>query len=452
MARLFGTDGVRGIANADLSCELTFRIGQAGALLLSSELHHPKILIARDSRISGEMLRFALTAGINSVGADAVDLGMLPTPAAAHLVRAYEADAAVVISASHNSFEYNGIKWFNREGFKLSDEMEDRMEAIVRGEMLAGLPIEEKIGSAIRAHNAIDEYIDSLFETVQQDYSGMKIVLDCANGAASNAAPRLFQRFGAEVVTCFDSPDGVNINAGCGSTHPERLQRKVVELGADVGFAFDGDADRLIAVDEFGRLIDGDVMLSICAVDMKAQNKLAKDTVVATVMSNLGMKLSMKKQGIQVLETDVGDRYVLERMCADGYNLGGEQSGHMIFLDNNTTGDGMLSSLRILDVMTRSKEKLSDLAEICEIYPQTLLNVEVTKEGKAHWQEDEILQKRMQQTEELLGENGRLLVRASGTEPLLRIMIEGKDAGLIQAEAEAIAHCVIDTLGGKIRS
>ena len=452
MTRMFGTDGVRGIANADLTCELAFRIGQAGAKLLTNEAHRPRILIARDSRISGDMLRFAITAGIASVGADAVDIGILPTPGAAYLVRAYEADAAVVISASHNSFEYNGIKWFNGEGFKLSDEIEDQIEAMVGGDALKNLPTGDEIGSSIRAHNALNEYVEYLASKSRVDCSGLKVVLDCANGAASIAAPKVFQQLGAEVYAYSYTPDGVNINAGCGSTHPGRLRKMVVEQGADVGFAFDGDADRLISVDEFGVLIDGDIMLSICGVDMKMRNELKKNTIVGTVMTNLGMMRSMQSQGIDVVCTDVGDRYVLERMRSDGFNLGGEQSGHLIFFDHSTTGDGILSAIQILNIMAARKEQLSTLAKVCEIYPQILINVEISPQNKSSWREDEVVQKKIAEVETRMAERGRVLVRASGTEPLLRVMLEGQDEQLINEEALEIARVMVERFEGHIRN
>ena len=450
MARLFGTDGVRGIANQDLNCELVFRIGQAGARVLTSDGKKPRILIARDTRISGKMLYCALAAGITSVGADVIDLGVLPTPGVAHLVCEYRADAAVMISASHNSYEYNGIKWFNGEGFKLSDQLEDQIERLVRNEERSELPTGAHIGIIMQAHNALHDYTRHLLSAVRKPLDGLHIVLDCANGAASAVAPRLFQQLGMRVHTLANAPDGININAGCGSTHPERLQQEVVALGADAGFAFDGDADRLIGVDEKGALVDGDRMLAICGVDMKRRGVLQKNTVVGTQMTNLGMKLHMQKEGITVIPTDVGDRYVLERMRACGYNLGGEQSGHLIFLDCSSTGDGMLSAIQLLNVMADSQKSLSTLASRCEIFPQILLNVKVAPEKKEGWKQNIAIQNRMAAVEQQLGPTGRVLVRASGTEPLLRIMLEGENQAQIQSHAMDIAVCMIEELDGEI--
>lgn len=451
MARLFGTDGVRGIANGDLGCELAFKIGQAGAQVLTSAVHRPRILIGRDTRISGEMLRYALTAGICSVGAEAVNVGIMPTPGIAHLVCAHRADAGVVISASHNSFEYNGIKWFNSEGFKLSDDIEDQIEAIVNGETNGiSLPQGADIGYPAAVHNAVEEYISHLIEYSQVDLNGLNVVIDCANGAASPIAAELLRRLGATVYPYFNMPDGCNINSHCGSTHPQRLQQLVIEHGADIGIAFDGDADRLIAVDEFGVLVDGDKIMSICALDMKERGLLKNNTLVTTVMSNLGMKLCMRDAGIEVVETDVGDRYVLECMRDNGYNIGGEQSGHIIFLDKSTTGDGMLSALELMGVMTRTGSKLSHLTKAIKIFPQVLVNVRVDNGEKYLWKDDEQVKERILLTESALDGRGRVLVRTSGTEPLVRIMLEGENTAKIDSEAIAIAKLIADKWNGSI--
>lgn len=451
MARLFGTDGIRGVANTELGCSLAYRIGQAGAQMLGSKQRRARILIARDTRISGKMLYYALTAGICSVGAEAVDLGVLPTPGAAHMVRAYGADAAVVVSASHNSYEYNGIKWFDSQGFKLPDEMEDRIEALVRGPERADLPAGEEIGRSITAHNAAQEYVECIADQAKEDITAFKVVLDCANGAASYVAPELFRKLGANTTAYFNAPDGVNINAGCGSTHPEQLQQLVLEQGADVGFAFDGDADRLICVDEWGKVIDGDIVMAICALDMKNAGTLAKDTLVATVMSNLGMIRSMEKHGIHVVQADVGDRYVLETMRENGYNFGGEQSGHMIFLEENSTGDGLLSALHIISIMAKTGKSLSELASVVRLYPQALVNVQVNAEAKERWREDEAVTAAIGEAEAAMGHAGRVLVRASGTEPLLRVMLEGEDARTIEDGAEKIVNSMVERLGGRVR-
>lgn len=452
MARLFGTDGVRGIANADLTCELAYKIGQASAYVLTSEVHKPLILIGRDTRISGDMLLCALSAGICSVGAEAANVGIIPTPGIAHITRMYDADAGVVISASHNSFEYNGIKLFNSSGFKLSDAIEDQIEVIVKGgENGSMLPTGVDIGRTVHVAKAAEEYIEYLVKQAGVDLKGLVVVLDCANGAASEIAPRVFERLGATVHAYYNKPDGSNINANCGSTHPQRLQQIVTERGADIGLAFDGDADRLIAVDEFGVLVDGDRIMAICAVDMKQNGKLKKDTLVATVMSNLGMILTLKEAGIEVLATDVGDRYVLERMMQDGYNLGGEQSGHVIFLDDNTTGDGILTGIRLMGVMARNKERLSVLSHTVKIFPQVLVNIRVDNLVKHAFKEDIEVAARISVAEEKLCGRGRILARTSGTEPLIRIMIEGEDEAMINAEAIAIAKLIEKKFNGKIR-
>ena len=451
MARLFGTDGVRGVANRELTGELAFKLGQAGAQVLTSAVHRPRILIGRDTRISGEMLLYALAAGICSAGAEAVDVGVIPTPGIAYLTRTHDADAGVVISASHNSFEFNGIKWFNGEGFKLSDALEDEIEALIRSDAPQALPTGEKVGRMVEAARSAQEYMDFLVGAEQIDLSGLKIALDCANGAASPVAAAVFERLGATVLAYFDDPDGSNINANCGSTHPKRLQQLVVEQGADVGLAFDGDADRLIAVDEHGVLVDGDRIMTICAMDMKERGVLKKNTLVATVMSNLGMIHTLQDAGIRVELTDVGDRYVLEKMQKEGYNLGGEQSGHLIFLDKNTTGDGMLSALELLSVMVRKKKKLSELSGSVRIYPQVLVNVQVPNEKKYLYKEEDAILRQIASTERKLEGKGRVLVRTSGTEPLVRIMLEGENEAMIEAEAIAIATLVAERFGGSIR-
>lgn len=451
MARLFGTDGVRGIANSELTCELTFKIGQAGAYVLTNEVHAPRIIIGRDTRISGEMLSSALVAGICSVGAEAVDAGIIPTPGLAYLVKQYNADAAVMISASHNSFEYNGLKWFNRHGYKLSDALEDAIEAIVT-DSDAGLPLAEgsRIGCPVKAQNARLDYLERLLDVSENDLSGVNIVLDCANGAASGIAPELFARLGATVHTLFNTPDGLNINAQCGSTHPHRLQQAVMEKGADIGIAFDGDADRMIAVDEYGVVVNGDSIMAICAQDMKERGVLKSNTIVATVMSNLGMKLCMRDVGIDIAVTDVGDRYVLEKMRECDYSLGGEQSGHFIFLDKSTTGDGMLSALELLSVMKRKGESLTTLARQIEIFPQVLVNVRIKNEHKADCMKNKAMKTAIEKAEKKMGDAGRVLVRASGTEPLIRIMLEGRDQTSIQGEAIRIAHVLEEEFEGKI--
>lgn len=443
MARLFGTDGVRGVANQDLSCELAFQLGRAAAWVLASKTHKPGILVGRDTRISGDMLESALVAGICSVGARAQVVGVVPTPAVAYLTRYYALDAGIMISASHNTVEYNGIKIFDRDGYKLPDALEDHIEAIIRG---SGEEIEQptgiSVGRRIRMRNARRDYLDFLRSTLPQRLDGLRIVLDCANGSASDYAPELFTSLGATVLPYFCTPDGTDINDHCGSTHPERLQQLVAEQGADVGLAFDGDADRLIAVDDRGQLVDGDQLMTVCALDMRERGLLKQDTVVSTVMSNLGMKLALDKLGIRNARTAVGDRYVLEHMREHGFNLGGEQSGHIIFLDYNTTGDGMLSALQLLGIMARKKQSLSRLAQVMRVLPQVLLNARVSPEGRRKYQADEEIARAVKALEDELGASGRVLIRPSGTEPLIRVMIEGPDQAQIEKQAYDLVQLI----------
>lgn len=451
MARMFGTDGVRGIANADLTCELAMKIGAAGAYVLTSEVHNPRILVGQDTRRSGDMLSRALAAGICSVGGDVIDCGVIPTPALAYLARLYEADAAVMISASHNTYEYNGIKWFNGNGYKLSDELEDEIEAIVKGNRELPRPEGEGVGHCIAAKRAVEEYEQFLISTAATRFDGKHIVLDCANGASARIAEHVFRALGADVTARGDEPDGFNINDLCGSTHPERLQELVTELGGDVGFAFDGDADRVIACDELGNLVDGDKIMGICARHLKEKGALASDTLVLTVMSNIGLKKRMEELGIRVEETAVGDRYVMERMREKGYVLGGEQSGHIIFLERNTTGDGILTAIQVMNILCEKGERMSELAAEVPVFPQVLVNVLVDAEAKHAALADEELKRRIAEAGEELCGAGRVLVRASGTEPLIRIMIEGKCEGQIDQLALGIAKVLERKYAGRIR-
>ena len=429
MARLFGTDGVRGIANQDLTCELAFKLGQAAACVLASNVHRPTILVGRDTRISGEMLESALVAGICSMGARAVLVDVLPTPAIAYLTRYYQADAGAVISASHNTVEYNGIKFFNSQGYKLPDAIEDEIEEIVKNGLPEGkqLPIGEGVGRPVRQRNAQRRYIDFAKETTGVRLDGLHIVVDCAQGASYEVAPAVLQELGAKVSAYYHEPDGTNINENCGSTHPERLCELVRELGADVGLAFDGDADRLMAVDERGRVVNGDQVMCICANHLKQQGRLRNNTVVTTIMSNMGLELALKKLGIQNVKTKVGDRYVLENMLANNYSLGGEQSGHVIFLDYNTTGDGLITALQLLTVIVESKQSLSRLARIMEVLPQALYGAHVSDARKYDYDKDETILASIAALEKKYEGRGRVLVRASGTEPIVRVMIEGPD-------------------------
>lgn len=440
MGRLFGTDGVRGVANSQLTPNMAFRLGQAGAYVLSKEHPHPRIVIGKDTRISGDMLEAALISGICSVGADVLCVGVLPTPGIAYLTRTLNVSAGVVISASHNPVQDNGIKFFDSTGFKLPDKIEDEIESIFESdEKPWETPIGGEVGRVIEINDAGRRYIDFLKEAVGP-LDGLKVVLDCANGAASFVGPLVLQEIGIEVIPIFNTPDGVNINAGCGSTHPEVLQRAVVEHGADLGLANDGDADRLIAVDELGNILDGDFIMVICALARKQMGKLAENAVVVTVMSNLGLHLALKEAGIEVYETQVGDRYVMEELLRTGAKLGGEQSGHIIFLDQNTTGDGLLTALHLLAVIRDRGLSLSKLATQMQRLPQVLLNARVTNKEKL--MSDELVLNKVREAEKILGGKGRVLVRPSGTESLIRVMVEGPD----QEKLTQLAQDVIDVI------
>ena len=429
MARLFGTDGVRGIANVDLTCELAYRLGQASAAVLASDVHRPTILVGRDTRISGEMLECALVAGICSVGARAVLVEVLPTPAIAYLTRFYEADAGAVISASHNSVEYNGIKFFNKNGCKLPDAIEDRIEELVEEGLPPEMemPIGARVGRSVRQRNATRRYVDFVKETTGVRLDGLHVVLDCAQGACYEVAPMVFKELGAQVSSYYHEPDGTNINENCGSMHPTRLCELVRELGADVGFAFDGDADRLIAVDERGQVINGDKVLAVLALYQKEKGLLRGNTVVTTVMSNMGLDIAMKKHGIKLEKTKVGDRYVLEKMLAEGHMLGGEQSGHIILLDYNTTGDGLVTAVQVISAMVTAQQPLSRLASVMQTMPQSLYAAKVDDRKKFDFEQNEKVAQMIRQLEEKYQDKGRLVIRASGTEPCVRVMIEGPD-------------------------
>jgi len=426
---MFGTDGVRGIANRDLTCDLAYRLGQASAYVLASDVHRPTILVGRDTRISGEMLESALVAGICSVGARAVLVEVLPTPAIAYLTRYYEADAGVVISASHNTVEYNGIKFFDKNGYKLPDAVEDKIEELVLNGMPSDyeMPVGSSVGRPVRQRNATRRYVDFVKETTNVRLDGLHVVLDCAQGASYEVAPIVFKELGAQVSCYYHEPDGTNINDNCGSTHPERLCELVRELGADVGFAFDGDADRLMAVDERGRLINGDQVMAMLAVYLKEQGRLRQNTLVATVMSNMGLDIAMKKHNIKMEKTKVGDRYVLEKMLSDGYNLGGEQSGHVILLDYNTTGDGLVTAVQVISAMVNAKQPLSRLAAVMQMMPQSLYAANVPDSKKYDYDKNEKIVKKIAELEDKYKDKGRLVIRASGTEPRVRVMIEGPD-------------------------
>ena len=449
MGRLFGTDGVRGVANKELTAELALKIGRAGAYVLGKEKNgKAKILIGMDTRISGQMLEAALVAGVCSVGAEVVCLGVAPTPAVAYLTRTHGFDAGIVVSASHNSYEFNGIKFFNSQGYKLPDATEDEIESLVLGETeMPQLPTHGEIGRVSRGEHMVEEYIDFAVSTVKVDLSGKRIALDCANGASYVAGPAAFRRLGAEVLVINNEPDGVNINNGCGSTHIEGLQQFVTDNGCDLGFAFDGDADRVLAVDNKGKLIDGDVIMAVCGNYLKQKGKLKGDTVVATVMSNLGLFIMGERNGINILRTKVGDRYVLEEMLKSGYTLGGEQSGHIIFLDHNTTGDGLVSALNFAQVAQESDKTVEELCGIITILPQVLENAHVAKSGDMRYAEDAEIAAEIASLEEKFSGHGRVLIRPSGTEPLVRVMIEGENETEIAADAKALKELIEKKLG-----
>jgi phosphoglucosamine mutase len=447
--RLFGTDGVRGVANIPpMTAETAMQLGRAAAHIFKNGNRRHRLVIGKDTRLSGYMLENALVAGICSMGVDVLQVGPLPTPGIAFITASMRADAGVVISASHNPYQDNGIKFFSRDGFKLPDELEMRLEKLVVSTEIDALrPIAAEVGKAFRIDDAVGRYVVFLKNTFPRDLDlqGLKIVLDCANGAAYKVAPAVLEELGAEVICLGVSPNGININAGCGSTYPEVISKAVVEHGADLGIALDGDADRVIFVDEAGREVDGDHIMAICASEMIRSGRLSRNTVVATVMSNLGFEIAMKRLGGQLVRTAVGDRYVVEEMRRGGYNLGGEQSGHMIFLDHNTTGDGVLSALQVLAIVQRSGRSLSELAQVMTSLPQVLVNVRVRE--KCDLRDIPAIRSVIEAVETELGENGRVLIRYSGTEPLLRVMIEGQDQAGIERQAEEIAELVRRHLG-----
>lgn len=449
MARIFGTDGVRGVANKELTVELAMNLGKAGAYVLTKErAHKPTILVGGDTRISGEMLANALMAGICSVGADAVYVGVVPTPAIAYLTRYYGYDAGVVISASHNPSEYNGIKFFNGDGYKLSDLLEDEIEEVMRmNSAELPMPVGGEVGHITYRYDAKDDYVRFACSLIDLDLSGLKIVVDTAEGASYYTAPKTLESLGAKPVVIHNHPDGVNINRACGSTHMEELKKRVVEEGADLGIAFDGDADRMLAVDENGNMVDGDQIMAICGLYMRNQGRLKKDTVVATVMSNLGFFRMGEKEGINIVRTKVGDRYVLEYMLANGCNLGGEQSGHVIFLDENTTGDGLISALHLLEVIVKSGKKLSELASVMRVLPQALVNARVSNIKKEYYMDNKVVADAVAELEARFAGAGRVLIRPSGTEPLVRVMIEGDDQKFIEEEAKKLAEIIEKNIG-----
>lgn len=443
MGKYFGTDGVRGVANQGLQPELAYRLGRCGGYVLIKDKKEkrPRVIIGRDTRISGHMLEGALVAGLLSNGIDVIRLGVIPTPGVAYLTKALQANAGVMISASHNPVDDNGIKFFGGDGFKLSDKMEAEIEALIDAdEDILPRPIGSEIGTVTDYHEGAQQYISYLKTTVNNKFNHMKIVLDCANGAGSFMAPQLFRELGAEVILLANHPDGLNINEGCGSTHPECVQLAVLEYKADLGLSFDGDADRLIAVDEQGNIVDGDHILFILAEAMSKNGSLKHKMLVSTVMSNIGLYKALQKTGIESKQSKVGDRYVLEEMLKGGYNLGGEQSGHIIMLDYNTTGDGMLTAVQLVDVLKAEDKILSQLASRMQKFPQLLVNVRV--ENKDKLQGNSKIREAIRSVEEKLGDNGRVLVRPSGTESLIRVMAEGPDEHELQQYVESIVETI----------
>ena len=441
MGRYFGTDGVRGVANSELTPELAYKLGRAGAYVLTQGKTRAKIAVGKDTRISGDMLEAALIAGIASVGVDIVRLGVIPTPGVAYLTRALQADAGVMISASHNPVPDNGIKFFGGDAFKLTDAQEAQIEELLdSAEDTLPRPTGEAVGRVLEQKDAAELFTAFQKSTLRNRFDGVKVVLDCGNGAASALAGDVFRSLGAEVVALNAEPTGTNINVGCGSTHPEVIQEAVVKHGAQIGLSFDGDADRLIAVDEQGQIVDGDYTMAILGKAMKARGELKNNTVVATVMSNIGFLKAMREQGIEVVRAAVGDRYVMEEMRKGDFVLGGEQSGHIIMLGHNTTGDGLLTALQLTDIMVESKQPLSELRSIMQSFTQVLVNVRVaTKDG---WKENEAIQAAIRNVEELLGVDGRVLVRPSGTEPLIRVMAEGPEEDTLRQYVNDIADVV----------
>lgn len=446
MGKYFGTDGVRGVANRELTPELAYKIGRCGGYVLAGKAEKPKVVIGLDTRISGPMLEAALTAGLLSIGASVIRIGVVSTPAVAYLTRVLGADAGVMISASHNPVADNGIKFFGSDGFKLSDDTELEIERLMDA-AADELPRPEGagIGSVTVDEQAKFRYLDYLKTTVGQSFQGLRIVLDCAHGAAYELAPRIFRELGAEVITVGASPDGLNINDGVGSTHPEYLKEQVLAHQAQLGLSFDGDADRLIAIDETGEEVDGDYILLICGDAMKRAGTLKQDTIVTTVMANIGFFKAAEVVGLKSAKTAVGDRYVMEEMRRGGYNLGGEQSGHVIFLDYNTTGDGILTALQLVDTLIASGRKLSELKTIMRKFPQVLVNVRVA--DKSLYNGNAAIAQAVAAVEAELGDNGRVLVRPSGTESLIRVMAEGPDKEQVAAYVERIAAVVKSELG-----
>ncbi len=447
MNKLFGTDGIRGIANESLTPELAYKVGRAGAYVLSKG-EKGTIVVGKDTRKSGDMLEAALVAGICSIGLDVISVGIVPTPAVAYLTRKYKALCGVVISASHNPIEYNGIKFFNEKGFKLNDKIEEQIEEyILKDKEISLRPIGVDIGKKLEVTNGEKDYIDFLKKTIDVDFKGIKIAIDCGNGAVYNIAPQVFNDLNAETIVINNKPNGTNINVNCGSTNPDVVKKLVLETNADVGLSFDGDADRLIAVDNVGNIIDGDHILAICGRYLKEEGKLKKNTVVGTVMTNMGLDIYLKENGIDIVKTKVGDRYVIEEMYKNDYVLGGEQSGHIIFLEHNTTGDGLLTALQLVSIMKKMDIEMAQLNNLMTSFPQVLINAKVKEKLKHRYLEDKIVKEEIEKLEKIFHGEGRVVIRPSGTEPLVRVMIEGKDKKQITEMATKLAKLIENRLG-----
>lgn len=452
MGRLFGTDGVRGVANCELTCERTMEIGRAVATIITDGCVNkaPTFVVGSDTRASSDMLSCALSAGLCSVGANVINLGVVPTPAVAHLVLEYKADAGIMISASHNPAEFNGIKIFNSKGFKLADMLEEKIEEIVLDKVdVPKLSKGDRVGKIVYDNDAIKHYTDHIKNSIHGSLEGLKIAVDCANGSASTTAKILFEELGAQAVILNASPNGTNINENCGSTHIQNLAQAVVEYGCDCGVAFDGDADRCLCVDEAGNIIDGDMIMAVCAIDLLKQGRLNKNTVVGTILTNLGFTKFCEENGLRFIATKVGDRYVLEEMLLEDYSFGGEQSGHIIFREFSTTGDGQLTAIQLLSHLKSEGRKLSELASVMTKYPQIAINIEISSEGKLAFYTDKVIEEKISSAKEALGSNGRIVVRPSGTEPLIRIMAEGESFELINKVANEVADTIRRNLSSK---
>ena len=453
MRKYFGTDGIRRIANTELSPELVYRVAKAGAYALSKHTNNtPTILIGRDTRISGTLIESAMTAGFLSYGANVKSLGVIPTPAVAYLTKKLKADASVVISASHNTYEFNGVKYFSNKGMKIPDEIEEEIEEIMDSDKLSDFTaINDKIGTAEVRTDLLDEYVYFFRKNFEEDFEDFDrdnfvVAIDTANGATSVVADKVFTALGIKHYIMNNTPNGININENCGSTHLDMLKKYVIENNCNLGIAYDGDGDRCLAVDENGKEINGDMILAIVSNYMKEKGTLKNNAVVATVMSNLGLKKYAESNNINYIQTKVGDRYVLEEMLKNGYNIGGEQSGHIIFLDYNPTGDGILTSLMLIKVMLEKKKSASELCKIINIYPQILVNAKVASDKKDEYKNDVDIQETIKKLEEEFSGNGRVLIRPSGTEPLVRVMIEGENQEYIKKKAEELATLIENKL------